>query len=743
MPSFRPGLTAGLLLCSALTGHAESATETAPAVSKQVTAEPTYDFSKASSLPYEMPPFDQLSNGDFEPGFQAGLTEQRAEIDAIAHNPAPPTFDNTIVALERSGQTLTRVSEWFNNLTSSNTNDALDAIQVAVAPKLAAHQDAIFLDPLLYGRVKALYEARATLGLDAEDLRLLVRYHTMFVRAGAELSSADQERLKAINQELSSLTPEFQQTLLKTSNAHAVVVDSAAELDGLPPERIAAAAKAAEAKGLSGQWLIALQNTTRQSVLAELKDRKLREKIYRASITRGIGNPDDTTELITHMARLRARQAKLLGYPNYAAFVLDDTGAKTPAAVNKTLHDLALPAEANARRTAADLQQLIDAEARAAHTKPFKLQPWDWEYYAGKLRKARFDYDEAEARPYFELEHVLKDGVFFAAHELYGLSFKERPDLPVYQKDVRTFEIFNADGSPLGLIMLDYFARPNKQGGAWMTNYIDQSALFKRRAVVVNNLNIPKPGEGQPVLLNFDFVTTMFHEFGHALHGLFSDTRYPLLSGTNVALDFVEYPSQYNEMWASDPRVLANYARHYQTGQALPGSLADKLLAVQRFDQSFDTTEYLAAAILDQAWHQIDESQAPVAKDLMHFEAAALKKAGVDFAAVPPRYHTPFFAHIWGGGYSAGYYAYIWSAVLGADTKDWMRSHGSLVRANGDFLRAKVLSRGGTADAAELFHDFFGGAPDVMPLLVERGLVAQRGSGGTTAIRQDKEIRSR
>jgi peptidyl-dipeptidase Dcp len=687
-------------------------------------ADAPYDFSRPSALPFGLPPFDRLRDTDWTPGFHAAMAEQRALVDRIARDPAPASFDNTLVALERSGDSLQRVNAWFGEQVSTNTNDALDAVQTALAPELAAHQDAIFLDAALFRRVQAVYEARAGLHLDAEALRLVERYHTLFLRAGAALPEADKAALKAINQELATLATQFQQTLLKNVNDGAVRVDRLEDLAGASAETLAAAAQAAQEKGLQGKWLIALENTSRQPILGELQDRALRERIYRASIQRGVAGPGSTAGIVSRIVLLRARQARLLGYPNYAAYVLADAAAGTPEAVNRALHDLSVPAQANARRLAARLQALIDEQARAGHGARFELQPWDWDYTARQLRKRAFDVDDAEVKPYFELEAVLRDGVFHAAHELYGLGFRERSDLPVYRPGVRVFEVADAAGSPVGLALFDFFAHSNKQGGAWMSSYADQSELARRQPVVVVNLNIAEAPPGQPVLMTYTEVTTLFHEMGHALHGLLSRVRYPLLSGTNVALDFVEYPSQYNEMWATDPRVLAHYARHYRTGAPLPEAIAGKLQEMARFDEAFDTTEYLAAALLDQAWHQIGEQEAPAPQDVMRFEAAALERLGVDFAAVPPRYHSTYFAHIFSGGYAAGYYAYVWSAVLAADTKDWMRRHGGLERANGEFLRAKVLSRGNTDDASRLFERFYGAAPDTRPLLVERGLVA-------------------
>lgn len=706
---------AGLVACN-------DKTQAPPAPPAQAPAAAPSPFAQDSTLPYNLPPFDQIKESDYAPGFEQGMAEQRKEVDAIAHNPEAPSFDNTIVALERSGRLLTRVQQTFSNLTSSNTSDTLDKVQADMAPKLSAHQDAIFLDPALYARVDKLYQARAGLGLDPEALRLLERYHFLFDRAGAKLSDADKDKLRKLNEQISSLTTQFQQTVLKATNDGAVVVDSKEDLDGLPEDRIAAAGQAAKTRKLDGKWVLTLQNTTGQGALAQLKNRALREKLYKASIGRGDGGADDTTAIIAQVVKLRAQKAALLGYKDYASYDLEDETAKTPAAVNKMLAELAVGAFANARKDAAELQKLADAEAKASHQAKFQLEPWDWAYYAEQLRKQRYAFDEAQVKPYFELNHVLQDGLFYAAHQLYGLSFKERKDLPVYQKDVRVFEVFNEDGSPLALFLADYYARDNKQGGAWMSEYVSQSRLLGLKPVVVNNLNIPKPPEGQPTLLSFDDVNGMFHEFGHALHGMFSNVQYPLFAGTSVPRDFVEYPSQFNEMWSHDPQVLANYAKHYQTGEPMPKALLDKVLAARKFNAGFTTGEYLSAAILDQSWHQIGADQTPEAKDVMAFEARALKDNKLDYALVPPRYHSTYFSHIFSNGYAAGYYAYIWSDVLAKDSEHWMNTHGALKRENGDALRAKVLSRGFSDDPGALFKDFYGRDPEVGPLLEARGL---------------------
>jgi peptidyl-dipeptidase Dcp len=677
-------------------------------------------FAQISSLPYNLPPFDKIRDSDYQPSFEAGMAQQRQEVSAIAANPAAPTFDNTIVALERSGQMLGRVKDVFFNLISANTSPVLDQTQQDIAPKLAEHEDAIFLDPALFARIEQLYQQRAGLGLDPESLRLLERYRTDFVRAGARLSPAEKDQLRKMNQQLSSLTTQFQQNLLKSSNEGAIVIDKVADLDGLSAEGIAAAAQAAASRKLEGKWLITLQNTTDQPVLAQLKNRQLRERIYKASINRGDGGAGDNVGNVAQIVKLRAQRAALLGYPNHAAYVLEEETAGTPAAVNKMLAQLAPPAAANARREAAAMQQLIDRQAKASHTKPFKLQPWDWGFYSEQVRKARYSFDESQIKPYFELNNVLQEGVFYAAHELYGVTFKERTDLPVYQQDVRVFEVFNEDGSALGLFLFDPFARDNKQGGAWMNNYVSQSHLFGTKPVVSNNINIAKPPAGKPVLLSFDEVNTLFHEFGHGLHGLFSNVEYPMFSGASVPPDFVEYPSQFNEMWSHDPKVLAHYAKHYETGKPMPRALLNKLLAARKFSAGYDTSEYLAAAMLDQSWHQLSTNQTPDVTDVMAFETKALGSA--KGYVVPPRYHTTYFSHVFSNGYSAGYYAYIWSDVLAKDTEHWMNTHGGLKRANGDLLRAKVLSRGFSGDPSALFKDFYGRGPDVGPLLEARGL---------------------
>ncbi len=721
---FSNALAATLLLAAA--------TASGKPVNDSTALAPGNPFARASNLPYQLPPLDQIKDEHFKPAVLAGMAEQRKEIDAIAKDTATATFENTIVAMERSGELLTRVSAVFGNLAASNTNPQLEALQTEMSPKLSAHNDAIYLDPALYARVRGLYEQRASLKLDPESLRLLERYHTNFVRAGARLSAADKTQLKQLNEHISKLTTEFRQIVLKGVNAAAVVVDSRAELDGFTDEQIAVAAEAAKARKLEGKWVIALLNTTTQPSLAQLKSRSLRERIYRVSSGRGWGGEFDTTGLVVQIVKLRADRAALLGYSSHAAYVLEDETALNAGAVNNMLSQLAPAAVTNAKREAADIQALIDAQAKANGTASFKVEAWDWDFYAEQVRKAKYSYDESQVRPYFEMNRVLVDGVLFAAHELYGLSFKERKDLPKYQEDVRVFEVFDSDGSPHGLFLVDWYARSNKRGGAWMNSFVEQTRLLGTQPVVVNNLNIPKPPAGSPTLLTSDEVNTAFHEFGHALHGLFSNVQYPQFSGTNVPRDFVEYPSQYNEMWMTDPRVLANYARHYRSGEPMPKALLDKVIAARKFNQGYATTEYLAAAILDQAWHQLPAGKTPAQADVAKFESDALKAGGIDFAPVPPRYRTTYFSHTFANpiGYSAGYYAYIWSEVLARDTEHWFDTHGGLKRENGDLLRQKVLSRGFSVDALTMFRDFYGKGPEIGPLLEARGLNAATGTSG-------------
>jgi peptidyl-dipeptidase Dcp len=706
-----------------------TATATAPAYAKTKPQPTTVSnhanpFFADSPLPLHYPQFDRIKDSDFAPAFDRGMADQLKEIEAIAGNPAKPTFDNTIIEMEKSGRTLARSTNVFYNLVGADTNDTRDKIDAQYSPKFAAHRDAIYLNPKLFARIKSLYDTRSSLGLDAEGTRLVEKYYQDFVRSGAQLSDADKVKLKAMNAQLAELGTKFSQNVLAEVNDSAIVVDSREQLAGLTDEQIAAAAEAAKTRKLEGKYVITLQNTTGQPPETFLQDRALREKLHKASVARGSrGNAYDNTGIVAKVVKLRAEKAKLLGYPTYAAYSLEDQTAKTPEAVNDMLGKLAPPAVANAKKEAADMQAIIDKEQAAKGEPTFKLEPWDWAYYAEKVRQARYNFDESQLKPYLELDNVQQNGVFYAAHELYGLSFKERKDLPVYEPDVRVFDVFDKDGKQLAIFISDMYKRDSKQGGAWMNSYVDQSELSGFLPVVANHLNIPKPPAGQPTLLTWDEVTTMFHEFGHALHGMFSNVKYPYFTGTNVPRDFVEYPSQVNEMWADWPQVLANYAKHYQTGAPMPKELLDKVLASSKFNQGFTTTEYLGAAMLDQNWHQLTGDKVPAADGVMAFEASALKQDGVDFYAVPPRYRTPYFSHIM-GGYAAGYYAYIWSEVLDADSVEWFKQNGGLTRANGDHFRDTLLSRGGGTDALVLFKNFSGRDPYIEPLLVRRGLTA-------------------
>ncbi len=675
-------------------------------------------FFTESALPYGLPPFDRIDDAHYRPAFERGMAEQIEEIEAIASRPDPPTFENTIVPLERSGRLLDRVASTFFSLASAHTNDAINEIRNEMAPRLAAHTDAILLNADLFARVRSLHERRESLALDAEARRLVERYHVDFVRAGARLSESGKERMQEINAELAALSSRFTQNVLDEVNASAVVVETAEELAGLSENEIASAAAAAAARGLENRYVLPLLNTSGQPALASLDDRGLRERITRASLARGSqGGEYDNREVITAMARLRAERAAMLGYPNHAAYVLERQTARTVEAVNERLASLAPPAVANARREAADLQAMADAEGAG-----LELAAWDWSYYTEKVRADRYAFDAAQLRPYFEMDNVIDNGVFFAANRLYGLAFEPRPELPAYHPDVRVWEVFDAGGAPLGLFLGDFYARPSKRGGAWMNAYVSQSRLLGTAPVVANHLNVPKPPAGEPTLLTFDEVTTLFHEFGHALHGFFSDVEYPYFSGTSVPRDFVEYPSQVNEMWATWPEVLENYAVHHETGEPMPADLLEKVLATRRFNQGFATTEYLAASLLDQAWHQLTADEVPAAADVETFEAAALEAAGVALDAVPPRYRSTYFSHVWSSGYSAGYYSYIWSEVLDADSVEWFKENGGLLRANGDHFRRTLLSKGGSVDALTLFRDFRGADPDVRPLLARRGL---------------------
>ncbi|MCU1407693.1 MAG: Dipeptidyl carboxypeptidase [Glaciihabitans sp.] len=673
----------------------------------------TNPFLTPSTLPYGLPPFAEIRDEHYRPAFEQGMAEHLAEIAAVTGNPDSPTFDNTLLPLERAGQTLERVATVFFNKSSADSTDFTNDLEEEIAPLLAAHSDAIRLDPALFARIDTLYNERNSLCLDAEAIYLIERYHTEFAHAGAGLDEDAKTKLRDFNLRLSTLTTRFEKNLLADTNALAVVVDDIDELDGMDAGEISAAAAAAAERGLDGKFLITLVLPTGHPALSALTSRTLRERIMTASRSRGIrGGEFDNRELVLEITRLRAERAALLGYNNHAAFVTSDETAKTPEAVDSMLRRLAPAAARNARAEQAELQKVVGDR--------FDLAAWDWAFYSEKVRKATYDVDTAEMRPYFEAERVLHDGVFYAATRLYGVTFSERADLVAYHPDVRVFEVFNEDGTPLGLYTYDLYTRDSKRGGAWMNSLISQSTLLGHQVIVTNNLNVSKPAAGSPTLLSYDQVNTLFHEFGHAIHGLFATVSYPKFAGTNVFRDFVEFPSQVNEMWMLWPEVLANYAVHYQTGEAMPQEFVDKLQASSAFNEGFATSEYLTAALLDQAWHTIGAGD--TVTDVAEFEAAALADFGLDNPVVPPRYSSTYFAHTFSGGYDAGYYSYIWSEVLDADTVEWFKENGGLTRANGDRFRSRLLGVGGSKDPLEAFRDFRGRDAEIEPLLKRRGL---------------------
>ncbi|MFM7624750.1 MAG: M3 family metallopeptidase [Actinomycetota bacterium] len=669
-------------------------------------------FLTRSTLPYEIPPFSQITEDHYLEAFYAGTAEQISEVKAILANPEI-TFENTIVALEKSGQTLDRMLNVFYNKSSSDTNDRIDEIKAEIAPKLAAHADAIRLNPALFSRIKKLVDLKPD--LDSESDWLLQRYYKDFLQAGAALDESAREKVKKINEELSSLETQFGKNLLSDTNDLAVFVDDISELDGLSENQIAACKAAAQARGIEDKWMIGMVNFTGHPTLASLKNRPLRERIMKNSLTKGMrGNDFDTRKILLRMAELRAERAKLFGLGSHAEYVLQEMTAAHPDRVHEMLRKIAPAAVANARREAADIEKVI------AQNGKHELASWDWLFYTEKVRAEKYNLDTAAMRPYFELERVLHQGVFFAAEKLYGMKFKERKDLVTYHPEARAFEVFNEDGSSIGLYIGDYYTRDSKRGGAWMNSLVDQNHLLGQKPVVVNNMNISKPPAGEPTLLTYDETTTLFHEFGHAIHGLLSDVKYPRFSGTSVQRDFVEFPSQVNEMWILWPEVLDNYAIHYQTGERLPQAWVEKLNESSTFNEGYATTSYLAAAILDLAWHSLaDVSQI---RDVEEFEAKAIADYGLDFPPVPTRYRSTYFSHIFAGGYSAGYYGYIWSEVLDADTVEWFRGNGGLTRANGDHFRNSLMSRGGSLDSMQMFRNFRGRDADIDPLLRRRGL---------------------
>ncbi|MBB4617382.1 M3 family metallopeptidase [Sphingomonas abaci] len=669
-----------------------------------------------SDLPFQAPRFDRIQDSDYQPAIERGIAEQAAEMTRIANDPAAPTFDNTIVAMERSGRILDRAGQAFSAVVGANTNPVLDKVQEAVAPKLAAHADSIFLDPRLFARVKSLYDRRATLKLTPEQAQVLDITYNNFIHAGAKLSAGDQAKLRVLNGKLSTLETAFQQKLLAAAKGGALVVDDKARLAGLDDAQIAAAGQAAQERGLTGKYLLPLQNTTQQPMLQSLSDRATRQALFDASWNRAErGDANDTRSTIVQLAALRAQKAQLLGYPNYAAYVLYDQMAKTPQAAKAFMQRLIPATAAEQKREAAEIQKVI-----AANGGDFQLKPWDWDRYAEMVRKAKYDLDENEVKPYFEINRVLQDGVFYAANQLYGLTFKERKDLPVYQPDVRVFTVYDKDGSELGLMYFDYWKRDNKNGGAWMSNFVGQSKLLGTKPVIYNVANFTKPAPGQPALISFDDVTTMFHEFGHALHGLFANQTYPTVSGTNTARDWVEFPSQFNEHWALDPKVLAHYAKDYRTGAPMPAALVAKVKNAAKFNQGYALGELIASAMLDQDWHSLPASAGP--QDVDAFEAKSLGQMGLDTADVPPRYRSSYFLHIWANGYAAGYYAYLWTQMLDDDAYAWFEKHGGMTRANGQRFRDMILSKGHSEDYGTMFRAFYGKDPDIGPMLEDRGL---------------------
>ncbi|MCE2012177.1 peptidyl-dipeptidase Dcp [Enterobacter ludwigii] len=674
----------------------------------------TNPFFESSLLPYQAPRFDEINDGHYRPAFDEAIRQKRAEIDAIVAQTAAPDFNNTVLALEKSGAMLSRVSSVFFAMTSAHTNDDLQALEEQISTELAALANDIWLNDTLFSRVESVWQDCAA--LDAESRRLAEETYQHFVLAGARLNDTEKAELKALNTEAATLTSQFNQRLLAATKAAGLVVDYAHQLDGLSPDEIATAAHAAAEKGLNDRWLIPLLNTTQQPALSALRDRQTRENLFNAGWTRTQkGDENDTRALILRLTALRASQAKLLGFEDYASWSIADQMAKTPAAALAFMRGIVPAARTRATLEQADIQKVIDDEQAG-----FTVQAWDWAFYAERVRQAKYALDESQIKPYFALNTVLQDGVFWAASQLFGLRFVERFDIPVYHPDVRVWEIFDHTGEGMALFYGDFFARESKAGGAWMGNFVEQSYEFASRPVIYNVCNYQKPANGQTALISWDDVVTLFHEFGHTLHGLFASQRYASLSGTNTPRDFVEFPSQINELWASHPQVFAHYARHYQTGEPMPEALRDKMLNATQFNKGYDMTELLSAALLDMNWHGISE---PV-DDVDAFEAAALHKEGLDLPAVPPRYRSSYFAHIFGGGYAAGYYAYLWTQMLADDGYQWFVEQGGLTRENGQKFREAILSRGNSSDLAELYRQWRGHDPRIEPMLENRGLSA-------------------
>lgn len=672
-------------------------------------------FLAKSTLEYELPPFALIKEEHYLEAFYAGVAEQLHEIEEILTS-AEITFENTVEALERSGAILSRMLSVFYNKSSSDTNDEIDTIEAEIAPKLAAHSDAIRLNPTLFSRIKKLREHAAD--LNEEQAWLVERYFRDFAHAGAELSESSRERVKQINEELSSLQTQFSKKLLADTNDLAVVVENESDLDGLTPNQIAACKAAAESRGLNDKWLITILNFTGHPLLSSLKNRQLREKVMKNSLIKGDRNNDnDTKEVLLNMVKLRAERAKLFGVKTHAEFVLQEQTAAHPSNVHAMLRKLAPAALRNAQREGRDIQEIISRE------ESHDLASWDWGFYTEKVRAEKYSLDTSAMKPYFELESVLKNGVFFAAQKLYGLTFKERPDLVAYHPEARVFEVFNEDGSPVGLYIADFYTRDSKRGGAWMNSFVRQNKLLKQSPVVVNNMNVSKPPKGEVTLLSYDETTTLFHEFGHAIHGLLSNVTYPRVSGTAVQRDFVEFPSQVNEMWILWPEVLDNYAIHYQTGERLPQEWVEKLNESATFNEGHATTSYLAAAILDLAWHSLEDTSKVTS--VTKFEDQAIREYGLHYDPVPTRYRSTYFSHIFAGGYSAGYYGYIWSEVLDADTVEWFKENGGLTRENGEHFRNTLMSRGGSVDSMQMFRNFRGRDAQIDPLLRRRGLTQE------------------
>jgi peptidyl-dipeptidase Dcp len=670
-------------------------------------------FLEPSELEYQLPPFERIRDEHYLPGFYAGITAQKAEIDFINSQPEV-TFENTIVALEKSGQILTRVANVFYNKSSSDTSDVIDAIEAEIAPKLAAHADSIKLDPTLFSRIKTL--VTKSNALNPEDSWVLKKYYEDFLQAGADLDPEKRERVKEINEELSTLETKFAKNLLADTNDLAVMVDDEKELEGLSPNQIAACKAAAEARGHADKWLIGMVNFSGHPLLGSLSNRALREEIMKNSLRKGArANANDTRDILLRMVELRLERAKLFGMKSHAEYVLSQQTAGSANNVHSMLRKIAPAAASNAKKEGEDIQRLINKNG--SHP----LESWDWDYYTEKVRLEKYDLDTSKMKPYFELERVLHEGVFFAAGKLFGMKFSERSDLRGYHPEARVFEVFNEDSSAIGLYVADFYTRDSKRGGAWMNSLVDQNTLMNQKPVVVNNLNIPKPPNGEPTLLTYDETTTLFHEFGHAIHGLLSNVKYPRVAGTSVQRDFVEFPSQVNEMWILWPEVLDNYARHFETGERLPQSWVDKLNESSTFNEGNATTSYLAAAVLDLAWHSLENMDGITSVE--DFEAMAIKDYGLDYHPVPTRYRSTYFSHIFAGGYSSGYYGYIWSEVLDADTVEWFKENGGLTRANGDHFRKSLLSRGGSIDSMQMFREFRGRDAVIEPLLRRRGLI--------------------